>query len=210
MLYFKKVVLALLAVSTGADTDLMTSKSDSQLLPEIAGLESDVRRGSWQATKFVGASLGKGTVLSSRSYMLLTSTRGRINGVFFQAGQQVRKGDILVKFADQSFLVAPANGIVTQRLVETGEYLQSEVPVAAFVELSSFRLQLVLNDRSLALRPEQLVQVQSREQPNQGLTAAVVASTFEGDVLTLDLRLRTSSSEPLKAGTSVHVHALQF
>lgn len=210
MFYLKKVVLALLAVSTGADTDLMSSKSDDQLLPEIAGLESDVRRASWQAAGFLGASLGNGAIVSSRSYKLLTSTKGRINGVFFQAGQQVHKGDILVKFADQSFLVAPANGIVSQRLVETGEYLQSGVAVAGFVELSSVRLQLAKDSNSLALRPGQLVQVQSREQPSQGLTASVVASTFADEQLTLDLRLRTSSPEPLEVGASVQVHALEF
>ncbi|UOQ68654.1 HlyD family efflux transporter periplasmic adaptor subunit [Hymenobacter volaticus] len=148
--------------------------------------------------------------MRSRSYKLLTSTKGRINDVFFQAGQQVRKGDILVKFADQSFLVAPAHGIVTQRLVETGEYLQGGVAVASFVELSSVRLQLATDNHASALHPGQLVQVQSRDQPNQGMTASVVASTLEDELLTLDLRLRTSSPEPLEAGTPIQVHALQF
>lgn len=209
MLYFKKAILALLAVSTGADTDLMSGEWKEEAHKEIAGLESDARRESWQATAFVGASLGNGNLLNSRSYKLVALNKGRVNTVYFQAGQQVRKGDLLIKFADQSFLVAPTDGIATQRFVENGEYLQSGVPIAGFVELSSVRVQL-LSDSPTALRPGQLVQVQSREQPHQGLTGSVVASSLENGVLLLDLRLRTSSTEPMEKGTSVQVHTLQF
>ncbi|HEX8504402.1 MAG TPA: biotin/lipoyl-containing protein [Hymenobacter sp.] len=175
-----------------------------------AALQPAKTRSDWAATEFLGASLGAGVLVSSRSYPLLTHGGSRVNQLFFQNGQQVRKGDPLVQLSSNSHVIAPANGIVTQLAVKKGDYLPAGTPVAHFTELVPLRLRLRRDAVKAAVQPGQYLQLQSPAQPSRGLTATVLGSTVEGNFLLLDLRLRTTSDEPLPAGAPVNVHALRL
>jgi multidrug efflux pump subunit AcrA (membrane-fusion protein) len=193
-------------VSTGSAVFYLKPAEPAPLTAQRpAGPPSD-----WAATEFLGASLGTGVLVSSRSYPLLTHGGGRINQLFFQNGQHVRKGDPLVQLSSNSHIIAPANGIVTQLSAQRGDYLPAGTPVVRFAELVPWRLRLNRDAVKVAVQPGQLLQLQSPTQPSQGLTASILGCTTEGNYLLLDLRLRTTSAEPLAVGTPVQVHALRL
>lgn len=193
-------------LSTGSAVFYLQPTEPSSLI----GRQPAEPHSDWAATEFLGASLGAGVLVSSRSYPLVTQGGSRINELFFRNGQSVRKGDALVQLSSNSHVLAPANGIVTHLSVKKGDYLPAGTPVARFTELMPLRLRLRRDAVSAAVRPGQYVQLQSPAQPNRGLTATVLGSTTEGNFLFLDLRLRTTSDEPLAAGAPVQVHALRL
>ncbi len=54
---------------------------------------------------------------------MLARTKGRIKRLFFEKGQYVRQGDILVKGFDHNFVVAPTHALVAERLVDGSTYM---------------------------------------------------------------------------------------
>lgn len=202
----KIFALVLSFLSTGSSVCYLTDTAETR--PEKAVASALATRLTWEAPNFVGASLGAGTVESSRSYNLVAQTGGRIRTIFVQPGQHVRRGDVLVKLDPIAYVVVPTDGVVTSYLVQTGDYQRRTAPVARFTQLAPFRIRLAQSANRLLLVPGQFVQVQSAQDSGQGITATVVGSTVAGQSLLVDLRVRTASSEPLLAGAPVVVDAL--
>ncbi len=210
MISSKILALFLGLVSTGSGICWLAGPPATPPRKAAGAAGPKALRPAWQASAFIDSSLGSGTLVSSHSYPLVARTRGRVSHVFFQADQRVKKGDVLLEFSTYSYLVAPADGVVTQRLVETGDYLRAGMPVASFTELGALRLRLRRDSAHAVPRRGQFLQVQSRQRPAQGLTGTVVGSTFAGEFVFLDLRLRTSSPEPLVPGAPVQVYSLRL
>lgn len=200
----KILTLLLSLVSTGSGVCYLTDNA----APRKAAVSSLPPAYAWQAPDFVGPLLGAGVVVRNHSYNLVAPSRGHIQTISGQPGQHVRRGEVLVKLAPTAFVVAPADGIVTQYLAANGEYVGHAAPVARFTELTPFRLRLPQSAAGPQLAPGQFLQVQSAADARQGVTATVVGSAPAGEFLLVDVRVRTASPEPLPADAPVVVHAL--
>lgn len=156
----------------------------------------------------VGASLGVGTVLVSHSYRLAAYRRGPVRRMFVAAGQHVRKGELLLRFYDHTYLVASTAGIITQQPNSAGADQPGADPVFLFTELTPFRLRLPGSRASALVAAGQKVRVQSTQHPAQLVTGVVLASQLEGPTVLIDLRLQTVGPEPLPTAAHVQVNAL--
>ena len=156
----------------------------------------------------LGPLLGLGTVLTSQSFPLALHRHGPIKHLYVEGGQHVRKGELLLKYYDYTFLMAPAAGIVTQ-FADTIQKQHSEAePVFFFTEVTPFRLRLPTGSVSDTVAVGQQVQVQSTQHPTQVVTGMVVGIQPDSAALLLDLRLLTIGHEPLPTQTQVRVSRL--
>jgi hypothetical protein len=146
-----------------------------------------------------------GTVTLSRQYPLLAQTKGRIKRLFFESGQYVRKGDILVKGYDHNFVVAPTHALVAERLVDGSTYMSPNTVVAAMLEVQPFQIQLIPSSPfSQAVVPGWEARL-NRWEDKKFAAAGVVMGTYlntDGSLM-VDLRLRRLSGGPLPIGTKV-------
>jgi hypothetical protein len=152
----------------------------------------------------VGASLGVGTVVTSYSFPLAMPHRGPIKHLFVTDGQQVRKGELLLKFYDHTFLLAPMAGFITQFPRTALDKLSEAAPRYFFTARTPFRLRLP-GAAKASLVVGQRVQVQSTQQPAQLVTGELVNTTYDGSSCFIDLRLLTVGHEPLRTGTQVWI-----
>jgi hypothetical protein len=154
-----------------------------------------------------GALLGVGTVVSSYSFPLARPRRGPIRHLFVADGQHVRRGELLLKFYDHTFLLAPMAGIITQFPRTALDNLSAAAPVYFFTARTPFRLHLSGAVKA-TLRVGQQVQVQSTQHPAQLVTGELLTSLSDSSSQLIDLRLQTVGHEPLRVGTHVRISAL--
>jgi hypothetical protein len=154
-----------------------------------------------------GPLLGLGTVLTSHSFPLAMHRHGPIKHLYVADGQHVRKGALLLKYYDYTFLMAPAAGIITQ-LADTACHHSGAEPIFFFTEATPFRLRLTVSSASDTLAVGQRVLVQSTHHPAQVVTGILLAIQPDNASLLLDLRLLTIGHEPLPAQSQVRVTSL--
>jgi hypothetical protein len=146
-----------------------------------------------------------GTVTISRQYPLLAHTKGRIKRLFFQPGQYVRKGDILVKGYDHNFVVAPTHALVAERLIDGMTYMTPNTVVASMMEVQPFQIQLMPpTPFTQAVAPGWEARL-SRWGSEAVAAGGVVVGTYlntDGSLM-VDLRLRSLSCGPLPVGTKI-------
>lgn len=157
----------------------------------------------------VGPLLGVGTVLTSHSFPLARHRHGPIKHLYVEGGQHVRKGELLLKYYDYTFLLAPTAGIVTQLADTLHKQHSGAEPAFFFTQVTPFRLRLPAGSASDTLAVGQQVQVQSTQHPAQVVTGVVVAIHPASAALLLDLRLLTIGQEPLPAQAQVQVSRLR-
>jgi len=190
------------------------------LLALLAGTGLFCWRGQW-ATKTanavapaaatrpaLGHLLGVGTVLTSHSFLLARYRHGPIKHLYVEGGQHVRKGELLLKYYDYTFLLAPAAGIITQLADTLRKQHSGADPVFFFTEVMPFRLRLPASSVSNTLAVGQQMQVQSTQHPAQVVTGVLVGIQPTSASLLLDLRLLTIGHEPLPAQAQVRVNKL--
>jgi multidrug efflux pump subunit AcrA (membrane-fusion protein) len=156
----------------------------------------------------LGALLGVGTVLTSHSFPLALYRHGPIKHLYAEDGQHVHKGDLLLKYYDYTFLMAPTAGIVTQFFTSARDQQSQGEPVFFFTEVEPFRLRLPAGPADDTLAVGQRVQVQSMQHPAQVVTGVILAILPDSAALLLDLRLLTVGHEPLPAQAQVRVTRL--
>jgi hypothetical protein len=160
------------------------------------------------ATPTAGVLLGVGTVVSSYSFPLARPRRGPIRHLYVADGQYVRKGELLLKFYDHTFLLAPMAGIITQFSRTALDERSAAAPDYFFTARTPFRLQLS-DPVKATLLAGQRVQVQSTHDPAQVVTGELLtSSTTNSSSQFIDLRLLTVGHEPLRAGSQVRISAL--
>jgi hypothetical protein len=156
-----------------------------------------------------GPLLGAGTVLISHSFPLALHRHGPIKHLYVEGGHHVRKGELLLKYYDYTFLLAPTAGIITQFPDTPRTYRSGAEPVFFFTEVTPFRLRLLTNSASGTLTVGQQVQVQSTKHPTQVVTGVLVDIQPDSAALLLDLRLLTIGHEPLPPQAQVRVSRLR-
>jgi multidrug efflux pump subunit AcrA (membrane-fusion protein) len=155
-----------------------------------------------------GPLLGEGTVLASHSFPLALYRHGPIKHLYVDDGQHVRKGDLLLKFYDYTFLMAPTAGIITQYSTMARAGNPGAEPEFFFTEATPFRLRLAATSTSAALAVGQRVQAQSTQHPAQVVTGVLSAIESDSAALLITLRLLTVGHEPLPAQAQIQLHAL--
>jgi hypothetical protein len=153
-----------------------------------------------------GWPLGVGTVLSHHFYPLARANRGPVRYMYANAGQRVAKGELLVKYEDHTYFVAPTAGLIVQ--VDSPVSSSSSFPSLWFEEAFSFRLRLPLTVASSALCPGQQIRLLRKLDATQLLTAKVSSVTVDGPFLLLNLRLQTVGKMLVPSGAQVRVEAL--
>jgi hypothetical protein len=156
----------------------------------------------------IGPLLGLGTVLTSHSFPLALHRHSPIKHLYVADGQHVHKGELLLKYYDYTFLMAPAAGIITQFADPLYKHNSGAEPVFFFTEATPFRLRLPVSPASDTLAVGQRVQVQSTQHPAQVVTGILLAMQPDSASLLLDLRLLTTGHEPLPAQSQVRVTSL--
>jgi multidrug efflux pump subunit AcrA (membrane-fusion protein) len=157
----------------------------------------------------LGALLGVGTVLTSHSFPLALYRHGPIKHLYVEGGQHVRKGELLLKYYDYTFLMAPAAGIITQFADTLRNRRSGAEPAFFFTAVTPFRLRMPASSSSDTLALGQQVQVQSTQHPTQVVTGVLVAIQPDSASLLLDLRLLSIGHEPLPAQAQVRVNRLR-
>lgn len=146
-----------------------------------------------------------GTVTMSRHYPLLAHTKGRIKRLFFEPGQYVRKGDILVKGYDHNFVVAPSHALVAERLIDGMTYMSPNMAVASMLEVQPFQIQLMPpTPFTQAVTPGWEARLSRWDSEGFAAGGVVVGTYLNTDgSLMVDLRLRSLSGGPLPVGTKI-------
>jgi hypothetical protein len=111
----------------------------------------------------------------------------------------MRKGALLLKYYDYTFLLAPTVGIITQLSDTPRNNGSGTEPVYFFTESTPFRLRLPTSSASDTLAVGQQVLVQSTQHPAQVVTGVLLGIQPDSASLLLDLRLLTIGHEPLPA-----------
>ncbi|MGI4870871.1 MAG: hypothetical protein ACRYFX_06790 [Janthinobacterium lividum] len=153
-----------------------------------------------------GLPLGVGTVLVHHFYPLVRANRGPVRYLYANAGQHVPKGELLVKYEDHSYFVAPLAGLIVQP--DSPATTLNSFPALWFDEAFSFRLRLPLTATNRTLCPGQQVRLLSQLRTTQLLTAKVGSVTVDGRFLVLSLRLQTEGNTLVPVGAQVRVEAL--
>jgi hypothetical protein len=156
----------------------------------------------------VGPLLGVGTVLTSHSFPLAQHRHGPIKHLYVEGGQHVRKGELLLKYYDYTFLMAPAAGIITQYADTPHTPNSGAEPVFFFTEVTPFRLRLSTNSARDTLAVGQRILVESTQHPAQVVTGTLLAIHTDSASLLLELRLLTTGREPLPIQSQVRVTRL--
>jgi hypothetical protein len=157
----------------------------------------------------LGPLLGMGTVLTSHSFPLALHRHGPIKHLYVEDGQHVRKGELLLKYYDYTFLMAPTAGIITQYSDPARTHGSGAEPVYFFTEVTPFRLRLSASSASDTLAVGQQVQVQSTQHPTQVVTGVLLGIQPDSASLLLALRVLTVGHEPLPAQAQVRVTRLR-
>ena len=146
-----------------------------------------------------------GVITVSKYYPLLARTKGRIKRIFFQPGQYVHKGDVLVKGYDHNFVVAPANALIAERLIDGSTYLLPSTAVASLVELQPFQIQIMPpSPYAQPIVPGWEASINRWEDKSFAASGVVVGSHISSDgALFVDLRLRRLDGGPLPVGTKI-------
>ncbi|SMB88086.1 hypothetical protein SAMN00120144_1156 [Hymenobacter roseosalivarius DSM 11622] len=146
-----------------------------------------------------------GVVTMSRYHSLLAHTKGRIKRIFFEPGQYVRKGHILVKGYNHNYVVAPVNGFVAEKLIDGSTYLTYNTVVASLLELEPFQMQLMPPSAyTQPVAPGWEARLSRWEDKSFAASGVVLGSHLSTDgTLVVDLRLRSLAGGNLTEGTKI-------
>ena len=87
----------------------------------------------------------RGLVGAGGTEPLLARTAGRVQTLFFSGGEYARRGQLLVKLTNHTFVLAPRNGFLGACEVGIGQYLGRATPVTTISLRSYLVILLVLS-----------------------------------------------------------------
>jgi multidrug efflux pump subunit AcrA (membrane-fusion protein) len=135
-----------------------------------------------------------GRVSAGGDEPVLARTAGRLRTVYFENGQYVRRGEVIAKLSNFTFVLAPHAGFMSGRRVATGQYVGRTTVVGSISKRSYLLVPVVLPPDLLAgLQPGDSVRVWAAARPTRVVTG-VAQPTAAG----LEIRLPTRA--PLRIG----------
>ena len=136
-------------------------------------------------------------------------TAGRLRNVFFEGGEYVRRGAVIAKLTNHTFVLAPHDGFMGRRQVSVGQYVKRATLVGTISKRPYLLVPVQLPANSPArVQPGDSVRVWAAARPTRVVTgvAAPAIDTTGG----INLEIRLTSRAPLRigeaAGVQLHRH----
>ena len=135
---------------------------------------------------------------------VLAKKSGRIRNVYFDAGQYVRRGAVIAKLADYTFVVAPHDGFLGERQVVVGQYVKPKTVVTSISRRGYLLVPVAVPAGSPAhVQPGDSVRVWATSRPTRVVTG--VAAAAKGTIGDINLEIRLTSRAPLRLGEAASV-----
>ena len=147
----------------------------------------------------------KGRVSAGGNERILARTAGRLRSTFFAGGEYMRRGAVIAKLTNHTFVLAPHDGFMGPRQVTVGQYLGRATVVGTISKRPYLLVAVGLPPNSpVRVQPGDSVRVWATARPTRVVTGVAGPATASRD--TLEIRL--TSRAPLRIGeaASVQLH----
>lgn len=129
---------------------------------------------------------------------VLARTAGRIRTVFFERGKFVRRGEVIAKLSNFTFVLAPHAGFMGAPLVGPGQYV-GRTTVVGTISKQAHLLVALPPDSLAGLQPGDSVRVWAAARPTRVVTG-VVEPAAKGSPPGTTLEIRLPARAPLRIG----------
>ena len=141
-----------------------------------------------------------GRVSAGGDEPVLARTAGRVRTVFFENGRYVRRGDVIVKLSNFTFVLAPHAGFMGGRRVAAGQYVGRTTVVGTISKRPYLLVSVALPPDSLAgLQPGDSVRVWAASRPTR-VVMGVAEPAAKGSPAGTTLEIRLPTRAPLRIG----------
>ncbi|MDD3323044.1 MAG: efflux RND transporter periplasmic adaptor subunit [Paludibacter sp.] len=114
------------------------------------------------------------------------------------------------KQLDDATIKSPLTGIITQKFVEQGSFINMGSPIATIVDISSLKIKLNVSESNVyELKKGDLAKITTDVYPNNTFEAKISFISPKGDAAhnyEVELEIKNNHDHPLKAGTYVNVN----
>jgi multidrug efflux pump subunit AcrA (membrane-fusion protein) len=148
-----------------------------------------------------------GVVSAGGSEPVLAKKRGRVRSIYFSKGEYVKRGAIVAKLADYSFVTAPHDGFLGERQIEVGQYVAPATVVSSITKCGYLLVPVGTRaNRMTHVQAGDSVQVWATARPTRVVTGVAAAAGDTTGGIRLEIRLPSRS--PLHVGevASVQLH----
>jgi multidrug efflux pump subunit AcrA (membrane-fusion protein) len=148
-----------------------------------------------------------GVVSAGEPKPVLAKKAGRVRSIYFASGDYVRRGAILAKLADYSFITAHHDGFLGDRKIEVGQYVTPATVISTLSKSGYLLVPVGARAKKMThVQPGDSVQVWATARPTRVVTgvAAPAGDTTGG----ISLEIRLPSRSPLHLGevASMQLH----
>lgn len=148
-----------------------------------------------------------GVVSAGKPEPVLAKKAGRVRNIYFASGDYVRRGAILAKLADYSFVTAHHDGFLGDRKIEVGQYVAPATVISTLSKSGYLLVPVGARAKNMThVQPGDSVQVWATARPTRVVTgvAAPAGDTTGG----ISLEIRLPSRSPLHLGevASMQLH----
>lgn len=113
------------------------------------------------------------------------------------------------KQLNDATIKSPITGIITQKFVEQGSYINMSSPVATIVDISSLKIKLNVSESNVyELKKGNLARITTNVYPNVSFDGQISFISPKGDAAhnyEVEIEIKNNNEHPLKAGTFVNV-----
>lgn len=136
---------------------------------------------------------------------LLARTAGRVQGIFFAGWQYARRGQILVKLTNHTYVTAPQAGFLGDCQVIIGQFITTKTPVTTLSKRSYLRVSVVLpSGWSDGVHPGDSARVWAASRRLQAVMGAV-EEVGEPSLGETPVEIRLTSRAPFRRGELVNI-----
>ena len=146
-----------------------------------------------------------GRVSAGGNEPVLARTKGRLRSVFFTEGDYVRRGAVLAKLGNHTFVLAPHDGFMGAQQVVAGQYVGRTTVVGTISKRAYLLVPVALPaDSSLRVRTGDSVRVWAAARPTRVVTG-VAGPVAKGHPAGTSLEVRLTLRAPLRIGEIANV-----
>lgn len=186
------------------------------LVSRVQRLEAQTLSAPIERGTIIESVYGIGTVEATRSYQLKTGVGATIEQLYVQEGDQVKRGQRLVRLSGVGTFTAPFAGTITSLPYHVGETVFAQATILQLVDLNDRYLTVSVEQRgALRARPGQKARISvegMREQVYEGVVESVYSHENEFlvriDVSKLPPQVLPQMTADVAIGIETHDNAL--
>ena len=146
-----------------------------------------------------------GRVSAGADEPLHANKSGRVRSIYFTRGDYVRRGAVLGKLADFTFINAPHDGFLGEQQVAVGQYVTRTTTLGTISKHGYLLVPVALSpDSAVHVQPGDSVRVWAAARPTRVVTG-VAALAEAGSPAGTTLEIRLPSRAPLRIGETARV-----